>query len=108
MVCRSPSRRKHSGSAAAASTILPERCRQPTLRRRADLYLDFPFAGNRMPPGLLNREGIEVGHRHVATLMKRLSIAALYRKPNTSKLAAGHKIYPYLLHGVTVDRPDQA
>jgi putative transposase len=78
------------------------------MRRMDELPLDFPFAGSRMLRDLLNREGIEVGRRHVATLMKRMGITALYRKPNTSKPAAGHKIYPYLLRGVTVDRPDQA
>jgi putative transposase len=78
------------------------------MRRMDELHLDFPFAGSRMLRDLLNREGIEVGRRHVATLMKRMGITALYRKPNTSKPAAGHKIYPYLLRGVTVDRPDQA
>jgi len=77
-----------------------------TMRRRDELYLDFPFAGSRMLRDLLNREGAEVGRRHVATLMKRMGIAAFYRKPNTSKPAAGHKIYPYLLRGVTVDCPD--
>lgn len=79
-----------------------------TMRRMDELHLDAPFAGDRMLRDLLNREGIEVGRRHVATLMKRMGIAALYRKPNTSKPAPGHKIYPYLLRGVTVDRPDQA
>ncbi len=79
-----------------------------TMRRMDELHLDFPFAGSRMLRDLLNREGVEVGRRHVAMLMKRMGIAALYRKPNTSKSAAGHKIYPYLLRGVTVDRPDQA
>ena len=78
------------------------------MRRMDELHLDFPFAGSRMLRDLLNREGVEVGRRHVATLMKRMGIAALHRKPNTSKPAAGHKIYPYLLRGVTVDRPDQA
>ena len=77
------------------------------MRRMDELHLDFPFAGSRMLRDLLNREGIEVGRRHVATLMKRMGIAALYRKPNTSKPEPGHKIYPYLLRGVTVDRPDQ-
>ncbi len=56
---------------------------------------------------LLNREGIAIGRCHVATLMKRLCIAALYRKPNTSKPAPGHKIYPYLLRGLTIDSPNQ-
>ena len=78
------------------------------MRRIDELHLDFPFAGSRMLRDLLNREGIEIGRRRVATLMKRMRIEALYRKPNTSKPAPGHKIYPYLLRGMTVDRPDQA
>lgn len=78
------------------------------MRRIDELHLEFPFAGSRMLRDLLNREGIEIGRRHVATLMKRMRIAALYRKPNTSKPAPDHKIYPYLLRGVKVDRPDQA
>jgi len=56
---------------------------------------------------MLNREGVAIGRRHVATLMKRMGIAAIYRRPNTSKPAPGHKIYPYLLRGVKVDQPDQ-
>ncbi len=78
------------------------------MRRIDELHLEFPFAGSRMLRDLLNREGIEIGRRHVATLMKRMRIEALYRKPNTSKPAPGHKIYPYLLRGMTVSRPDQA
>lgn len=78
------------------------------MRRMDELHLEFPFAGSRMLRDLLNREGFDVGRRHVATLMKRMRIEALYRKPSTSKPVPGHKIYPYLLRGVTVDRPDQA
>ena len=78
------------------------------MRRIDELHLEFPFAGSRMLRDLLNQEGIEIGRRHVATLMKRMGIEALYRKPNTSKPAPGHKIYPYLLRGVRVDRPNQA
>jgi len=78
------------------------------MRRMDELHLDFPFADSRMLRYLLKREGIEVGRRHVATLMKRMGVATLYRKQNTSKPEPGHKIYPYLLRGVTVDRPDQA
>jgi len=70
------------------------------------LHLDCPFAGARMLRDLLRREGVVVGRRHVATLMKRMGIEALYRRPNTSKPAPGHKIYPYLLRGVTIDRPN--
>ena len=54
----------------------------------------------------LRREGFAIGRRHVATLMKRMSIEAIYRRPNTSKPAPGHKIYPYLLRGLKVDRPN--
>jgi putative transposase len=55
----------------------------------------------------LGREGIAVGRRHVATLMKRMGIEALYRRPRTTRPDPGHKIYPYLLRGVTVERPNQ-
>ncbi len=76
------------------------------MRRLDELHLDFPFAGARMLKALLQREGVPVGRRHVATLMKRMGIEAIYRRPNTSKPAPGHEIYPYLLRGVKVDRPD--
>src|ERR1700710_2952703 len=75
------------------------------MRRIDELHLEFPFAGSRMLRDLLNREGVEIGRRHVATLMKRMRVEALYRKPNTSKPAPGHKIYPYLLLGMTIGRP---
>ncbi len=77
------------------------------MRRMDELHLELPFAGSRMLLDLLNQEGIEIGRRHVATLMKRMGIEAIYRKPSTSKPAPGHKIYPYLLRGVSVDRPNQ-
>ena len=77
------------------------------MRRMNELHLAFPFAGSRMLQDLLTQEGIDIGRRHVATLMKRMGIEALYRKPNTSKPAPGHKIYPYLLRGMTIDRPNQ-
>ena len=53
-----------------------------------------PFAGSRMLRDMLSAEGFEVGRRHVATLMRRMGIEALYRKPNTSKRHPGHKVYP--------------
>src|SRR5215203_4788017 len=77
------------------------------LRRMDELHLEFPFAGSRMLRDLLNRDGIEIGRRHVVTLMKRMGLEAIYRKPNTSKPAPGHKLYPYLLRGVSGDRPNQ-
>ena len=77
------------------------------MRRMDELHLDFPFAGSRMLRDLLRQEGITIGRRHVATLMKRMRIEALYRKPTTSKPAPGNKIYPYLLRGMTIARPNQ-
>jgi len=78
------------------------------MRRLDELHLERPFAGARMLRDLLDREGIKVGRRHVATLMKRMGIEAIYRRRNTSKPAPGHKIYPYLLRGVKIERTDQA
>jgi len=77
------------------------------MRRMDELHLDYPFAGSRMLRDLLRGEGVQIGRAHVITLMKRMRIEAIYRRPNTSKPAPGHKIYPYLLRGLTVDRPDQ-
>ncbi len=70
------------------------------MRHLDRLHLEFPFAGSRMLRGLLAAEGCKVGRRHVKTLMKRMGIAALYRHPRTTKPEPGHKIYPYLLHGM--------
>ena len=77
------------------------------MRRIDELHLDFPFAGSRMLRDLLTAEGFRTGRRHVATLMKRMGIQAVYRKPNASKPAPGHKIYPYLLRDLPVTRPNQ-
>jgi putative transposase len=77
------------------------------MRRIDELHLDCPFAGSRMLRDMLRREGFTIGRRHVATLMKRIGIEAIYRRPNTSKPAPGHKIYPYLLRGLKVDHPNQ-
>ena len=77
------------------------------MRRLDELHLDYPFAGSRMLRSLLRREGVQVGRRHVGTLMRRMGIEAVYRRPNTSKPAPGHKIYPYLLRGLKIERPNQ-
>jgi putative transposase len=74
------------------------------MRRIDELHLDYPFAGSRMLRDLLGAEGIKVGRLHVATLMKKMAITAIYRRPNTSKPAAGHKIYPYLLRRLPIVR----
>ena len=78
------------------------------MRRMDELHLDYPFAGSRMLRDLLRGEGVAIGRQRVATMMKRMGIEAVYRRPNTSKPAPGHKIYPYLLRGIAVERPNQA
>jgi len=77
------------------------------MRRIDELHLDFPFAGSRMLRDLLNREDFSVNRKRVQRLMRKMGIQALYRKPNTSKPGKGHKIYPYLLRGLTVNQPNQ-
>ena len=77
------------------------------MRRIDELHLELPFAGSRMLRDLLNGEGFEVGRRHVATLMRRMGIEALYRKPNTSKKHPKHPVFPYLLRGMAIDRANQ-
>jgi putative transposase len=76
------------------------------MRRIDELHLEFPFAGARMLRGLLVSEGIAIGRRHVKTLMRRMGIEALYRRPRTTKPEPGHKIYPYLLRGMEITRPN--
>jgi putative transposase len=71
------------------------------------LHTEFPFAGSRMLRRLLAANGSKVGRRHVKTLMQRMGIEALYRRPRTTRPEPGHKIYPYLLRGVEVTRPNQ-
>jgi putative transposase len=79
-----------------------------TIMRRLDqLHLEFPFAGARMLRDFLSAEGCKVGRRHVKTLMRRMGIEALYRRPRTTKPEPGHKIYPYLLRDMEITRPNQ-
>jgi putative transposase len=78
------------------------------LMRQIDkLHTEFPFAGSRMLRRLLAANGSQIGRRHVKTLMRRMGIEALYRRPRTTRPAPGHKIYPYLLRGLEVRRPNQ-
>jgi putative transposase len=77
------------------------------MRAIDELHMDYPFAGSRLLRDLLAQRGVAVGRRHVRTLMQRLAIEAIYRKPNTSKPAPGHKIYPYLLRSLAITRPNQ-
>ena len=72
------------------------------MRRLDELYLEHPFMGAMLRDQLI-REGIDVGRKHVGRLMKRMDMAALYRKPGTSKKHPGHDVYPYLLRGLTIN-----
>ncbi len=77
------------------------------MQRLDRLHLEYPFAGSRMLRGLLALQGVKIGRRHVKTLMKRMGIEALYRRPRTTKPEPGHKIHPYLLRGMEITRPNQ-
>jgi putative transposase len=79
------------------------------MRRLDELHLKWPFLGTRRLRDLLRKDGFEVGRKHVATLMRRMGIATLYRKPRTSVPGSGpeHRVYPYLLKGMLIDRPNQ-
>ena len=76
------------------------------MRRIDDLHLQYPFAGARMLRDLLRQEGRAIGRRHVATLMRRMGLEALYRKPSLSRRQPSHRIYPYLLRDLKISRPN--
>jgi putative transposase len=77
------------------------------MRALDELHLEYPFAGARMLSGLLKPLGFTVGRKHVATLMKRMGIEAIYRRPNTSRKHPANPIWPYLLRGLTIERSNQ-
>src|SRR6201988_2947929 len=77
------------------------------MQRLDRLHLEYPFAGSRMLRGLLALQGCKIGRRHVKSLMRRMGIEGLYRRPRTTKPEPGHKIYPYLLRGIEITRPNQ-
>jgi putative transposase len=77
------------------------------MRRLDELHLELPFYGARKLADRLRREGHAVGRRHVTTLMRRMGIEAIYRRPRTSIPARGATIHPYLLSGLTIERPNQ-
>jgi putative transposase len=77
------------------------------MRRIDELHLQHPFAGSRMLRDLLKQEGFKVGRKHVATVIGRMGIEALYRKPNLSKPHPEHRVFPYRLRGLAIERPNQ-
>ena len=77
------------------------------MRRIDELHLQHPFMGARQLRRQLQRDGVGVGRRHVATLMRRMGIEALAPQPGTSRRAPGHKVYPYLLRDLAIERSNQ-
>jgi putative transposase len=77
------------------------------MRRIDELHLELPFAGSRLLRDLLNQEGHRIGRKHVRTLMRKMGIAAIYRRANTSRRHPGHPVFPYLLRGLAIERPNQ-
>jgi len=107
-----PITRQAQALGIARSTVYaqprPVSDRDVELMNRIDkLHLEMPFAGSRLLRDLLALEGIKVGRKHVVTLMKRMGIEALYRKPHTTRKHPQHSVYPYLLRGLTINRPNQ-
>jgi putative transposase len=76
------------------------------MRQIDEWHLAHPFLGARRLARLLQRAGDDVGRRHVGTLMRLMGIEAIYRKTRTSLPAQGHRIYPYLLRDVVIERPN--
>jgi len=74
------------------------------MHRMDKLHLEYPFAGARMLRSMLRREGHSIGRRHTRTLMRKMGITALYRKPSTSRRHPAHPVYPYLLKNLKIER----
>ena len=77
------------------------------MRRIDELHLEYPFAGSRMLRDMLRQDGHAIGRKHVTTLMKRMTIEAVYKKPSTSRRHPAHAVYPYLLRQMGISRPNQ-
>ena len=77
------------------------------MRRIDELFTTWPFLGSRRLTVMLREEGYAINRKRVRRLMRRMGIAALGPKPRLSKPAPGHKIFPYLLRGLAIERPNQ-
>src|SRR5215470_80372 len=77
------------------------------MRRIDELFTAWPFLGSRRMTVMLRAQGHAINRKRVRRLMRKMGIAALGPKPRTSKPAPGHKIFPYLLRGVAIERPNQ-
>ena len=77
------------------------------MRRIDELFTAWPFLGSRRMARMLGGDGGPINRKRMQRLMRRMGIAALGPKPRTTKPAPGHKIFPYLLRGLAIDRPNQ-
>ena len=77
------------------------------MRQIDELHLEYPFAGSRLLRDLLRLRGVLVGRKHVATLMRRMGIEALYRRPRTTRPHPWHQVFPYLLRDLAITVPNQ-
>ena len=77
------------------------------MRQIDEQFLETPFFGVRQMTWHLRNEGHLVNEKRIRRLMRLMGLMQIYQKPNTSRAAKGHKIYPYLLRGLRVDRPNQ-
>jgi putative transposase len=77
------------------------------MRRLDELYLASPFYGSRRMAAVLRREGWSANRKRVQRLMRLIGLQAIYQKPNTSRQHPEHRVYPYLLRGLTIERPNQ-
>jgi putative transposase len=85
-----------------------ERLNQELMRRLDEEYTKHPFFGSRKLTVRLRKAGFAVNRKRIQGLMRRMGLEAIYRKPRLSLPGRRHKRYPYLLKGITIDRPDQA
>jgi putative transposase len=77
------------------------------MRRIDELFTAWPFLGSRRMAAMLRAEGHAINRKHVQRLMRRMGLAALGPKPRTTKPTPGHRIFPYLLRNLAIDRPNQ-
>jgi putative transposase len=77
------------------------------MRRMDELHLAWPFYGSRRMAAVLRRDGWPANRKRVKRLMRVMGLEAIYQKPNTSRRHPGHKVYPYLLRGLAIERPNQ-
>ena len=78
------------------------------MRRMDELHLAWPFYGSRRMAAVLRRDGWSANRKRVKRLMRVMGLEAIYQKPNTSRSHPVHKVYPYLLRGLAIDRPNQS